>query len=420
MWTNAPVLKRCEGRGISLRVTFEELYREMRILFLTPNFEHEGTFHRAFHLARALASLGHEPGIIAISSTHPQFRVDKLCREGVRIIRMPTLSRRKDYIAYLLRPLLASARCWGYDLVHAFTLAEPMTSLPAHLLACTGANLFIDWDDRYGEGGLAEQKPFQPILKHFTAFLEKRGTKIGQGLTVVSSQLQNQAVNWGFPKERILRLGNGTNCDRFPQRDPSKVRKELGLPLEVPVVVYMGNYNKALPLAMEAFRNVLRDFPSAVLMIVGEISIGHDHLGESKQDIQQAEKSDNYLFCGRQPPEKVPLFLSAADVAVLPMEDNIAERSRFPIRLGEFMAAGLPVVAHDIGEVGRVLKETGSGMVANNPSEFQACLHSLLADPKKREAMGETGRRAARTTFSWSALGKVLHDFYERILDSSC
>ena len=92
----------------------------MRILYLNSNYKGEGTFNRCFRIARQLVKHDVEITILTVTDKHPSYRVKQRQQDGVRLIELPAISRRRDYLGYLIRPLIASwiAKGEKIDIVH--------------------------------------------------------------------------------------------------------------------------------------------------------------------------------------------------------------------------------------------------------------------------------------------------------------
>jgi glycosyltransferase involved in cell wall biosynthesis len=110
-------------------------------------------------------------------------------------------------------------------------------------------------------------------------------------------------------------------------------------------------------------------------------------------------------------PAIVP-YLRAADVGLVPFADKPLNWARFPIKIGDYLAAGLPVLTNDVGELGALVRATRSGEVTAPTAEAYAeGLARMLSD---RAALDETRvrARAGAERFSWDALGEELERFY--------
>ncbi|MGH7769291.1 MAG: glycosyltransferase family 4 protein, partial [Candidatus Binatia bacterium] len=77
--------------------------------------------------------------------------------------------------------------------------------------------------------------------------------------------------------------------------------------------------------------------------------------------------------------------------------------ARFNVKLAQFMACGIPVVATDLDE-SSILREVGSGIVSESQESFSQSLVRLAQSAEKRAELGEAGRRYARKNLDWSLL----------------
>ncbi|GHD10088.1 glycosyltransferase family 4 protein [Zhihengliuella salsuginis] len=117
-------------------------------------------------------------------------------------------------------------------------------------------------------------------------------------------------------------------------------------------------------------------------------------------------------FTGAVPPADMGRELAAADIAVAPYPAAGDSESYFsPLKIYEYLAAGLPVVGSRVGQVPSIVDDgaTGRLVAPSDPQALAAAIDALAADPAAREALGAAGRARAVAAHDWSrVLEKIL------------
>jgi glycosyltransferase involved in cell wall biosynthesis len=123
-------------------------------------------------------------------------------------------------------------------------------------------------------------------------------------------------------------------------------------------------------------------------------------------------------YLGRVAPEDVPALLARARVGVIPLQPIPNYRDAYPVKLFEYLAAGLPVVATDVPRWREVLETHDCGICvpANSPRSLGEALMTLLHDDDRARAMGERARRAAEQHYSWQSQADALVALYAKLL----
>jgi glycosyltransferase involved in cell wall biosynthesis len=168
-----------------------------------------------------------------------------------------------------------------------------------------------------------------------------------------------------------------------------------------PNVVYLGGVT-AIRGAREMAAAITRVPEPARLVVAGPVDAGLD-LGP------RAELRGSL---GR---DEIAAILRRARVGLLLLHPVEAHLDSLPIKLFEYMAAGIPVVASDFPFWRELIGEAG---VLVDPLDVDAIARSieeLLADPGRAEAMGRAGREAVAERFSWEPEGERLLSLYERL-----
>lgn len=91
--------------------------------------------------------------------------------------------------------------------------------------------------------------------------------------------------------------------------------------------------------------------------------------------------------------------------------------TNYPIKLFEYMAAAIPVIAPKVGESATFVREANSGMLVDplNPNEIAGAIQHLLANPDEAAKMGQRGRQLVLEKYNWEKEAGTLIDLYKRL-----
>lgn len=112
-------------------------------------------------------------------------------------------------------------------------------------------------------------------------------------------------------------------------------------------------------------------------------------------------------FRGAIAPAAMPGQLAGSAIGVAPYPAMAAEADQYfsPLKIYEYLAAGLPVVASRVGQVPAILHQ-GNGVLVepSDPAALAAALDALAADPARRARLGERARADAEERHSWTGV----------------
>jgi glycosyltransferase involved in cell wall biosynthesis len=208
--------------------------------------------------------------------------------------------------------------------------------------------------------------------------------------------------------DRIVLIPNGISFEA--DGDRLAVRRELGLDPNAPVLAQTAvlRPQKAIGVMLEAMALVRRSHPVARLLVIGP-----GDTGELQDLAMRLGVAEAVTFMGAR--SDVPAILGGADVGVLSSDFEGS-----PLAVLEYMAAGLPVVATDVGGLPQIVNDGVTGLLvpARDPASLATAVCRLLDDERLARRMGEQGRARQRAEFSMDAMTRRVSDLYERLLAS--
>jgi glycosyltransferase involved in cell wall biosynthesis len=252
--------------------------------------------------------------------------------------------------------------------------------------------------------------PDHPRFKRKAAnrlLLERRDRVVGVGAAVRRAL----DVNEGISADRVGIVYNGIDLSRHADNQDCRrsIRKEIGVDQEDFVVVQVARLDpvKDHATALRTIAQVALRRTDVRLVIVGE----GPELPVIKRHIAELGIAKHVRPLGLR--SDIPRLLSAADVFLL---TSVTEG--IPLSVIEAMAAGLPVVATNVGGVGEVVEDGVTGFLspAADPVELAANLLRLGNDPALSENLGNAGRLRAQALFSEERMFAEYRKIYEEML----
>jgi glycosyltransferase involved in cell wall biosynthesis len=109
----------------------------------------------------------------------------------------------------------------------------------------------------------------------------------------------------------------------------------------------------------------------------------------------------NIHFTGWVDYEKVPRYIAATDICVVPDPSNEYNDHSTIVKVMEYMAQAKPVVAFDLPEHRTTAADTALYAKPNDEREFAMHLLRLMDDPQLRRSLGEAGRQRVMESLTW-------------------
>ena len=215
-------------------------------------------------------------------------------------------------------------------------------------------------------------------------------------LFTVSDVFRDQIVGAGVAIERVHVMPNAVDEERFAALpDARALRASLGLGSQL-VVGYIGalNHWRRLDLLLDAFAALAERHPHACLLLVGD---GPDRAALLER-ARALGLSARVHWVGQVAHTAVLDHLCVCDVAVLPHSNDYGS----PMKLFEYMAAGLPVVAPALAPIAQVVDQ-GEALLFTplDGDGLRSALDRLLQDGDERRRIGARAREKVLQHYVW-------------------
>lgn len=215
--------------------------------------------------------------------------------------------------------------------------------------------------------------------------------KVKKLLTVNESIAQLYADEYGV-KMSVVR-----NVPRLPQLEKAKKREELGLPMDMRIVILQGagiNVDRGAEETVAAMKH-LQDI---VLLIIGS----GDVVDNLKERVNTEGIGDKVIFKGRLPYVEMMQYTMNADLGITFDKDtNINYRYSLPNKLFDYIQAGIPVLASRLPEIEKVITkyEVGSFIDNHNPMHIADRITETLSSSQYQNWKSNT--KTAATELNW-------------------
>ncbi len=367
-----------------------------RVLQLIGSFHQGGTERQAVSLTRQLASDGR---IEVFAATMNKDGVLLAEAEAIGLPEIPEYKLTSFFNANFVRQVRSCAqylRANNIDIVHSHDFYTNVFGMAAATLAGI-------------RGRIASKRETSQMRSKAQEVVERIAFLRANAIVANSKAVRDFLAARSIPSEKIHVIYNGLDVVRFGKRsaDPA----EFGLPSGrrfVTIVANLRHRVKNLPMLLRAAVDVISNFDDVDIVIAGE--------GELETELRAFADElgilDRTHFVGRC--SDVPGLLSISAVCVL---TSLAEG--FSNSILEYMAAGKPVVATNVGGAAEAVVEGETGYLVDSDDDraMSGRLIELLRDPAKSSRMGQAGRSLVEAKFSLAKRLDRTLDLYDLILE---
>jgi glycosyltransferase involved in cell wall biosynthesis len=347
---------------------------------------HAATDDRIFYReALSLTNAGFE---VSVVGRHP-------CQEsveGVRICPLPAKGgRAQRFLAGWQILKLARQLCGDLYIFH-----DPDLWAVGLMLRLLGKRVVYDSHENVPKQVL--QKDWLPWVVRYALFplvwvAESLGGYLLSGVIAAVPVIASR-----FPQRKAILVRNFPTPETLRVFDSGKNIRERGN-----IAIYAGGLSpiRGIRELVTAFRGM----EGAELWLAGQFDDP-----EFEAEVLSS-LPPNVKWLGWKPfPEMIRLY-NSAKLGMLPLYPTPNHRNSLPVKLFEYLGAGLPVVYSDFPEFCSLVDGCGTAVDPYDPAAIRTAVRALVRDQAKLSGMSALARHRARQMFCWEEEGKRLVDF---------
>jgi colanic acid biosynthesis glycosyl transferase WcaI len=379
-------------------------------------------------MAAWLSGRGDELRVVTAPPYYPEWRVGdghagssfrierwqgiKVWRCPIWVPRRPTGAKR---ILHLLSfalssvPVMLRQVFWRPDIV--WVVAPSLMCAPAAWLAArlSGAKAWLHVQDLEVDTAFELGILDRPWVKALALGVERWLLLRFDRISTVSARMAETIIGKGVPAARVRVVQNWVNLDTVaPMKEPSALRRTLGIGAETCVALYSGNMaeKQGLEIVVEAAR--LLDERRQITFIL---------CGDGTARVRLAELAaglPNVRFLALQPAEDLNALLNLADIHLLPQRAEVADLV-MPSKLTNMLASGRPVIATAAPgtQVDEAVRRCGIVVPPGDADALAREIELLAENPSLRSELGRRGREYAES--HW-AMEEILSRFESELI----
>lgn len=345
----------------------------------------------SFEIVNTLAFLGHKVTVLIPDIDWYGKKFEPIPHESLEIIRVPIPIKSNLKIAARLcrRNLQKKGEQIGkklkYDAV--FTIFHPFHLVSNAAVSCAkklGIPAIVKIDDAVYEKSSGIKSIQRKIEKVYASKSLHNATKI-----LVANQSTKEIVHnfYKIQNEKLVIIPNGVNISLF--KKPHNRKR---------IVIFSGAmyYHRGLDVLLGVIPNILKNIHNAKFVLLGD----GPEMSKLKNIVKENGIESSVEFKGWIEREDIPNYLSEASIGIGPLKLTTVTSQALPIKVLEYMASSLPIIAKKGTLPEDVLIDNKNGYFIDNEEELSKKIVELLTNPEVVDDMGRVSFDAVQK-FSW-------------------
>jgi len=360
-------------------------------------------------LANKFAELGHSVTILTPDLDWSEEKYEPELNKNIIVKKVSTPSRSNLKIA--------ARRCYenmkkkgielgkqnNYDFI--LSIFHPFHLVPKAAVAC-GKELqkpvLIKVDDAIYEKAKGIKKIQRKIEKMYNSKTLQNAEKV-----LVMNNFTKNIINeyYNVSNNKISIVTNGTNLEKFYNSKKKNKR-----------IIFSGAmyYHRGIDVLLDCASAVINEINDVEFLLLGN----GPEMSKLREFVNKSNLSKNIIFKGWVQREKIPEFLATSSIGIGPLRITDVTKGALPIKVLEYMASSLPILAMKGTLPEDILKDKINGYAITDSKELAQKIIYILKNDDLREQMGKNSNKMVQK-FDWENVTNDIINQYKKILMKS-
>ncbi|HUV04331.1 MAG TPA: glycosyltransferase family 4 protein [Armatimonadota bacterium] len=244
---------------------------------------------------------------------------------------------------------------------------------------------------------------------------QRRCVRAADRIVVVIEEGRDYMLRYGIEPEKVHVVPNYVDLEYLRaysagvQLNPERSGKF--------VLSYVGYIcsDRGVDIAIRAMALLEGKAPDAKLVVVGDSGGDTGYLARLRNLVKELGVEDSVALVGWQPFEKVPGYIAASDVGLVPHQRNPHRDNTIPNKLFDYMGFAKPVIVSDCPPLARIVNDARAGLVfhASRPDDLAECILRLYENRELARRLGMSGAEAVKERYDWNTAAAELVKMYD-------
>ena len=331
-------------------------------------------------------------------------------------VELYSIPRRRGIFGRLLTVLEAAMKVVRLrpDICHFHDL-DFVIMVPLIKMLCRTAMVY-DVHEVYPESMLISPNillPFRPLAAMIVNIIEKTCAKYCS--LIVTADLPNSQsfLSTGVP---TVTLFNYPRLSLF-QLSPKPAQELSSVISGRRILIYQGTISRDRGLfhMLDGMRILKEEVPEVLLLIVGLNNVSLR--AEADVQIQRDGLGDHIHIIPWVAHTEIASYIALAEIGLVPLQPSVKYSKNIPIKVFEYMACGIPLLASDIPSIAYYIKKSMAGVLydATDAQAFAYQIKRMLDDSAMLQIMSKAGREYVVHHWNWCEMEKLLLKAYAEL-----